>query len=82
MVRKEPLSDNALLKQVTQSLTRGHAGGQSRITASVRNGDVTLVGTIRYEHQRRPIVGSVSSTSGIRRVIDQMRVEAKKNNWG
>ncbi len=77
-----PNSDSDILKQANQSLTRGSAGARGRITASVKNGDVALAGANRYEHERRPIVGSVSSTNGVRRVIDQLQVVAKKIGMG
>jgi osmotically-inducible protein OsmY len=75
------IPDKTLLKQVVQRLARGGAGSQSKVTPTVRSGEVTLTGTLRYEHERHPILRSTSSVSGVRRVIDQMRVEPKKKNW-
>ena len=73
--------DKTLLKNVTQKLVRTGTGSNSHVTATVRSGDVTLTGTIRYEHERRPILRIVSAVAGVRRVIDQLRVEQKKKSW-
>ena len=69
--------DKTLLKSVTQKLTRKGANS-SRVKATVRSGDVTIAGSIDYEHERRSIVSSANSVPGVRRVIDQLRVEKKK----
>ncbi|MEZ6116978.1 MAG: BON domain-containing protein [Pirellulaceae bacterium] len=70
--------DKTLLKTVTQKLLRT-GSSSSRITPTVRSGDVTLAGVIGFEHERRGIVRSVSSIPGVRRVIDQLRlIERKK----
>jgi len=71
--------DKTLLKQVNQRLMRaGTGGGKSRIAAAISRGDVTLTGMLQYEMQRRTAVRAASSVSGVRRVIDQMKVEPKK----
>ena len=75
------IPDKTLLKQVVQKLMRSGTGSQSRVTAAVRSGDLTLTGTLQYEHERRRVLKSTSNISGIRRVIDQMRVVPKKKIW-
>jgi osmotically-inducible protein OsmY len=72
------IPDKTLLKTVIQRLARSGAGSLSRVTATVRSGEVTMNGTIGYEHERRNILKAASGVSGVRRVIDQIRVEAKK----
>ena len=74
------IPDKTLLKGVVQKMAR-KGTNSSRITPTVRSGDVTLTGTIGYEHERRPLLKTASSVPGVRRVIDQLRVEAKKKNW-
>ena len=69
--------DKSLLKTVNQKLTR-KGGGSDRVTTTVRSGDVTLTGTIRYEHQRRPLLKTAGSVLGVRRVIDQLQLVQKK----
>ncbi len=49
-----------------------------RIEASVSGGTVAIAGTIDYDHQRRSILNAANSVSGVRNVIDQLRVEKKK----
>ncbi len=72
------IPDKTLLKLVIQKLARN---GTGHITPTIRGGDVTLTGTLRYEHQRRSILKCASGISGVRRVIDQMIVELKKKGW-
>jgi osmotically-inducible protein OsmY len=81
MLFGNPIPDKTLLKQVVQRLARSGAGSQSHVTPTVRSGEVTLTGTLRYEHERRAILTSTNSISGIRRVIDQMRVAPKRTSW-
>jgi osmotically-inducible protein OsmY len=71
-------NDKGLLQKVNQRLARTASGGRTRVTATIRKGDVTLTGTLQYEIQRKNYVRAASSTPGVRRVIDQMTVEAKK----
>lgn len=70
-------SDKELLKSVNKRLMRGGGG---RLTAAVQQGTVTLSGDIQYEAQRRPLVRAVSSISGVRSVVDQLRLKPKTTN--
>jgi osmotically-inducible protein OsmY len=74
------IPDKTLYRSVLQSLTR-KGTGSSRVTATVRSGEVTLTGAIAYEYERRPLLRSASSVPGVRRVIDQLRVEQRKKTW-
>jgi hypothetical protein len=69
-------NDKALLKSVTQRLARG-TGSQTRTTAMVQSGTVTLSGVLRYEAQRIPIVKEVGRIAGVRRVVDLLTVTPK-----
>jgi osmotically-inducible protein OsmY len=71
------ISDKALLKTVTRRLERSGAGSQSGIKASVQRGAVTLVGKLKYENQRLPIVKAVRGVSGVRNVVDQLQSPPK-----
>lgn len=71
--------DKTVLKNVLQKMTR-KGTSSSRVKATVRSGDVTIAGTIDYEHERRSILSSVNSVPGVKRVIDQLRVEKKKRS--
>ena len=70
--------DSQLSRSVTQKLAQRSAGSGCRVTATVSNGYVTLNGTVEHEYQRKPILSSLNSITGIRRVIDQTQLVAKK----
>jgi osmotically-inducible protein OsmY len=69
------ISDKELLKTVDKRLVRG--GGTS-VKADVQGGTVTLRGKIQYEAQRRPLLKLTNSIAGVRRVIDQLVLQAKR----
>ncbi|TWU31387.1 BON domain-containing protein [Novipirellula artificiosorum] len=71
--------DKTLEKNVLRMIVRKCAGS-TRIGATVRDGDATVTGTIKQEHERRPIIRCVNGVQGIRRVIDQLQVEVRKPN--
>jgi osmotically-inducible protein OsmY len=75
---KNGADDKTLLKQVNQRLMRVGTGGKTRVTATVSRGDVTLSGVIQHEMQRRTLVRAAASAPGIRRVIDQLKLEVQK----
>jgi osmotically-inducible protein OsmY len=81
MAQRNEVSDKSLLMQVNQRLMRSGAGSQGKVSATVRSGDVTLTGTLRYEHERSSFLRTASSINGVRRVIDQMQIETKKKGW-
>ena len=72
------IPDKTLLRDVNKKLLR--AGTQTKVTASVNGGCLTLTGTLQYEIQRRPILRAVNQVSGVRRVVDQMTLKAKKRS--
>jgi osmotically-inducible protein OsmY len=72
------ISDNQLIKSVTQKIMQKSAGSGCRVNVAVSNGYVTLSGTIENEYQRRPFTNAASGISGVRRVIDQTQVVVKK----
>ncbi len=65
--------DKDLQKNVNRQLERGGLGSQCRIHATVKNGSVTLTGTLKYEAQRRPILKSIQGIAGVQRVNDQLQ---------
>ena len=73
------IPDKTLLRNVQRKLSQ-KCTGTTRITATVRGGDATVTGTLKHEHERKPIIRCVSAVQGIRRVIDQLRMEEKKKN--
>lgn len=77
MFGRNQIPDKDLLKTVNRRLDRTGSGSQSKITASVRSGTVTLTGKLQYERQRSPIVKAVSSVAGVRQVLDQLQTPPK-----
>jgi osmotically-inducible protein OsmY len=73
--------DKALLQKVNQRVQQTGAGGQSKVTVSVRRGEVTVGGTIQYEMQRQNILRAAGRVAGVRRVVDQLRLQERKQNW-
>jgi osmotically-inducible protein OsmY len=78
---QSPISDKSLLEKVNQRLSRSGSGSKSRVNASIAKGDVTLAGMLQYEIQRMPLVKAVGAVTGVRRVIDQMRVAPAEKKW-
>lgn len=73
------IPDKTLLQRVQRKMMQ-KGTGSNRINATVRSGDVTLTGTIKYEYERKSITRSVAAVQGVRRVLDQLRVEAAKKS--
>jgi osmotically-inducible protein OsmY len=46
----------------------------------VRNGTVTLSGTLDFDYQRRPLLRAASGVDGVHMVIDQLKVKAP-SHW-
>ena len=78
MFGRNQVSDKDLLKSVNQRLTRTGTASQSKVNVSVQQGTVTLTGSLQHAIQRSPIVKAVTRVAGVRRVIDQMQLLAKK----
>jgi hypothetical protein len=81
MFQNDKGNDASLLKLVNQKLSRGGGGSQSRITATVQRGNVTLTGRLQYDAQRAPLTKAVASVAGVRRVIDQLTVPPRVNQY-
>ncbi len=76
--------DRLILQRVNHQLSSRGIRNPCHVEASIKNGDVTLGGTIQYEHQRRAAVqaatgatgvNGVNGVNGVKRVTDQMRVK-------
>ena len=66
------VSDKALLKSVNRRLDRTGTGSQTRLTATVQRGTVTITGKLQYDNQRVPIMKAIRSVAGVRNVVDQL----------
>ena len=78
MLRKQVVPDRVLLKQVNQRLMRAGLGAGCSVRVTVKSGQVTLSGNIQRDLQRRPALRAASGIDGVRQVVDQLKVEAKK----
>ncbi len=67
--------DKALLSKVNSRLAGCGIGSSMHVTATVRNGTVTLSGTLDFDYQRKPVLRAASSVDGVRLVLDQLRVK-------
>ncbi len=68
--------DRTLLREVNKKLMR--TGTQTKVTASISGGCVTLTGALQYEHQRRTLIRATTQVSGVRQVLDQMTVQTRR----
>ena len=78
MFGRDKVSDKELLKAVNKRLMRAGAGSQTRLTAAVQQGTVTLSGTLRHAIQKQPIVKAINGIAGVRRIIDQLSLAPRK----
>jgi osmotically-inducible protein OsmY len=70
--------DKVILKKVNQRVSRTGTGSQSSVKVEVRNGVVTLSGTIEQESQRRYILRAARGAGEAGRVVDQLQIKARK----
>ncbi len=76
MLGKQGTPDKVLLK-VNQRLVRASWGLVARF-ATVRNGQVTLAGTLQRDNQRRAVLRAASGIDGVKQVVDQLKVQIRK----
>lgn len=75
MPRPGQVPDKRVLQKVEQRISRAGLGSHTKVKVAIRNGDVTLSGTLQYETQRRPVLQATRSVEGVRRVMDQLQVK-------
>ena len=73
--------DKTVERKVTQRLGRAGLGSQSKITVAVRNGQVTMSGTLQFDAQRKSVLNSARGVAGVRNVVDQLQFAPRKKNW-
>jgi BON domain len=69
--------DATIIQKVTKQLCNHGMRSPCRIAVAARKGDVTLSGTIQFEHQRMAALHATRGVEGVRRVMDQLKVQAK-----
>ena len=78
MLGKETVSDRVISQKVTQALANHGLRAPCEIRVSARGGNVTLAGTIEFDHQRKNAVRSALGVAGVRRVVDQLHIKAHR----
>ena len=74
MLRRDKVPDAKITQQVTQRLSSGGIRPPSRVVVATASGEVTLSGSIQYEHQRQAAMQATRGVDGIRRVVDRLSV--------
>jgi osmotically-inducible protein OsmY len=74
-MEKKRVPDPKILQSVSRRLASSGIRAPSTVTSTSMNGDVTLSGTLQYEHQRSSALQAVQGVEGVRRVIDHMTVK-------
>jgi len=71
---REIIRDPAISQKVSERLSSLGVRAPCHVTVVSNNGNVTLAGTIQYEHQRHMTVRAIKGVAGVQRVVDQMQV--------
>jgi osmotically-inducible protein OsmY len=66
--------DSKIVLCAQRQLSRCGIRAPCRVTISSNRGEVTLSGTLQYEHQRHAAMQSIQSVEGVRRIIDRLTV--------
>jgi osmotically-inducible protein OsmY len=77
MTHQAESPDQSITQKVNHQLSCRGVRKLCHINVVTSEGDVTLSGTIQYEHQRRMVIQSARSVDGVQRVVDQLRVKAQ-----
>jgi hypothetical protein len=71
---KNRISDPKIIQHVSQRLGNRGIRSPARINVASANGQVTLSGTIQYEHQRHTALRTAQSVEGVSRVVDMLKL--------
>ncbi len=74
MKNQAKTQDPVISQRVSERLSSLGVRAPCRVNVMTSKGNVTLSGTIQYEHQRHMAVRAVTNVAGVHRVLDQMRV--------
>lgn len=74
MYHKPKVPDRQILQKVTTQLPARGIRPPCNVRVNVRNGTVTLSGTIEFEMQRKAAVHAATGVNGVQRVVDQLTV--------
>ena len=68
------VQDPVISQKVSSKLSSLGVRAPCHVTVVSNRGNVTLSGTIQYEHQRHTAVRAIKAVAGVQRVVDQMQV--------
>jgi osmotically-inducible protein OsmY len=74
MMHQEKVKDTVISQKVKEKLSSIGIRAPSHVTALSNNGQVTVSGSLQYEHQRHVALRAIKSVTGVQRVVDQMRL--------
>jgi hyperosmotically inducible periplasmic protein len=69
------VSDEAITQLATRQLSNRGMQSPCHINVKSHRGDITLSGTIQYEHQRLAAIHAVRSIDGVHHVVDNLHVQ-------
>ena len=81
MKHQAKTQDPIISQKVSERLSNMGVRAPCRVRVVSDKGNVTLSGTIQYEHQRQIAVRAGKSVPGVLRVVDQMQVVAGEHRW-
>ncbi len=71
---QEKVRESVICQKVKDKLSSIGLRAPCHVTAASNNGQVTVSGSIQYEHQRPAALRAIRGIAGVQRVVDQMRV--------
>jgi len=74
MIHQEKVKDTVISQKVKEKLSGAGIRAPSHVAAVSSNGQVTVSGSIQYEHQRAVAIRAIRGVTGVQHVVDQMRV--------
>jgi osmotically-inducible protein OsmY len=71
-----PVQDSSITRQVQGKIAGRGLGSPCRIAVATVKGEVTLTGTVQYDHQKNAAVQAANGIGGVRRVVDRLTIRA------
>jgi osmotically-inducible protein OsmY len=81
MKYQETVKDPVISHKVSEKLSSLGVRAPCRVMVVTNKGNVTLSGTIQYEHQRHTAVRAIRAVAGVQRVTDQLQVIPSGQHW-
>jgi len=81
MWNRAGIQDSAIVQEVTNKLSSMGIRAPCRVAVASNKGQVTLSGTIQYEHQRQMALRAIRGVAGVQRVVDRMQAIPSGQHW-